>query len=278
MTAAPLDPRLHAYRDDLAAARLRGRVSSPRFVEGERRQVVAASAPLRRAPRFDAPLDTEALFGETVMVYEEREGWAWSQLERDAYVGYLPADALSSAISPVTHRVSALRTYVYPAPDIKTPPLMLLSLNAALAAEETGGDFLRLADGGFVHGAHARPQDVREPDFVAVAARFLGTPYLWGGRTSIGVDCSGLVQLALEATGRALPRDTDMQQDAIGTTTTEETRLTRGDLVFWPGHVGIMADAKTLIHANAHHMKTTLEPLDQVAARNAAPIACIGRL
>ncbi len=205
------DRRLHAYRNDLAAEALRGLVEAERYVKGESRQVGVAALPLRREPRFDATLDTEALLGEIVTVYDESEGWAWVQCSRDDYVGYMPSDGLRRKIVEPTHRIAALRTYVYPEPDGKTPPLSLLSLNALVSVTETEGRFLALAGGGYVFAGHVVPIGETAPDFVAVAESFLGAPYLWGGRTSVGLDCSGLVQLSLEATGYASPRDADMQ-------------------------------------------------------------------
>lgn len=279
--SARLDPRLNAYREDLAAASLRGKIVAPSYAEGERRQVVQPSVLLRRAPRFDSPLDNEILHGEVVSVYDEQEGWAWVQLERDDYVGYAPSEALSSDIKAPTHRVSALRTYVYPAPDIKMPPLMLLSMNVSVAVAETQGRFARIESGGFIVTTHLCGLDEAVPDFVGVAERFLGTPYLWGGRTSIGIDCSGLVQIALEAAGIGCPRDTYVQEAEFGEALSEPgemSGLRRGDLVFWPGHVGLMADEVRLVHANAHHMETSIEPLADVVTRNADPISSIKRL
>jgi len=268
--SAPLDPRFNAYREDLADAALREKVTAMGFVEGEAGQVSAASAPLRRAPRFDAPLDTEALRGETLRVFEENEGWAWVQLDRDRYVGYLPTEALSETLREVTHRVTALRTYVFSGPDIKAPPVDLLSLNAGVAVNGERDQFLELDDGGFLFAAHAAPVDRNAPDFIDVAGRFIGTPYLWGGRTSIGLDCSGLVQLSLEAAGIAAPRDTDVQEASLGEALSEPTNpgLARpGDLIFWKGHVGIVNHGGELLHANAHHMATVAEPLGQAVKR-----------
>jgi Bacterial dipeptidyl-peptidase Sh3 domain/NlpC/P60 family len=198
MSGVPPDPRRHAYRAGLAAESLRGLVEAPRYVEGVRRQVEAPALPLRREPRFDAILDSEALFGEALTVFEESEGWAWVQLCRDAYVGYMPSEGLTYAVITPTHRVAALRTYVYASPDIKKPPLALLSLNALLSVAGEEGRFLALNSGGFVIAEHLRKLDEPARDFVDVALGFRGTPYLWGGRTSLGVDCSGLVQLASE--------------------------------------------------------------------------------
>ena len=279
--AVPLDPRRHAYREDLAAESLRGRVESRRFVKGEPRQVAAPSLPLRREPRFDATLDTEALRGEIVTVYDESEGFAWVQLSRDGYVGYVPGEGLTRALVAPTHRISALRTYVYPEPDGKTPPLALLSLNAGIAAPRKQGKFLALEGGGFVVASHAAPVGTAEPDFVAVAEAFVGTPYLWGGRTSIGTDCSGLVQLALEAAGHASPRDADMQAQELGRVIDPKGALRRGDLVFWEGHVGIMTSGKDVLHANAFHMAVAAEPFAQAKRRIKAAgyeVSCVRRL
>ncbi|MGV1014015.1 MAG: C40 family peptidase [Methyloceanibacter sp.] len=261
-----LDPRRHAYRTDLASETLRGQVASERYVRGEPRQVAVPVLPLRREARFDSTLDTEALLGETVTVYDESEGWAWVQLVSDSYVGYMPSEGLTRRIVTPTHRIAALRTYVFPEPDSKSPPLALLSLNARPAASGTDGKFLALANGGFVYAAHAVPVDETAADFVAVAEAFLGTPYLWGGRTSVGLDCSGLVQLAAEAAGFAVPRDADMQAEEIGQPI-KDAKLRRGDLVFWEGHVGIMTSGKDFLHANAHHMAVALEPLARAKAR-----------
>jgi len=264
------DPRRHAYREDLAAASLRDHVKAPRYVAGEQRQLDVPVLPLRREPRFDATLDTEALFGETLTLLDEREGWAWVQLARDGYVGYMPSEGLSLAVRTPTHKVAALRTYVYPEPDFKRPPLVLLSMNALLSGGAAEGKFLALESGGFVVAAHTRRVDETAADPVAVALRFVGTPYLWGGRTSLGLDCSGLVQLANEAAGVPCPRDADMQAAEIGRPLDPNAALTRGDLVFWDGHVGIMTNAADMLHASAEHMAVVVEPLAEAKARIAA--------
>ena len=263
------DPRLHAYRADLAANQLRGLVEAERFVKGEPRQVVAASLPLRREPRFDATLDTEALKGETVTLYAEGDGWAWVQIDRDRYVGYMPSDGLSPKIVASTHKIGALRSYVYSEPDSKSPTLDLLSLNALVSACVGEGRFLALDGGGYIVARHTLPVDERADDPVAIAEAFVGTPYLWGGRTSIGIDCSGLVQLAAEAVGLSAPRDADMQAAELGEAVDwrEGAELSRGDLVFWDGHVGIMTSPARLLHANAHHMAVEIEPFADAKER-----------
>jgi cell wall-associated NlpC family hydrolase len=261
------DPRVTPVRPDLAAADLRGKVDAPRYAEGRAKQVVEASAPLRRAPQPDAPLETEALFGEAATVYDESEGWAWAQLGRDAYVGYLPAAALAEPRAPATHRLAVPRTHVYPGPSIKLSPLMALSLGARVAVRTWDGDFAVTEEGAFVWARHLAEADSCEPDFVAVAERYLNAPYLWGGRTSEGIDCSGLVQAALIASGIASPRDSDMIEAALGAPLSSDGPLARGDLVFWKGHVGVMRDAETLLHASGWHMQVVSEPLVRAESR-----------
>lgn len=282
--APQLDPRRHAYRPDLAALSLRGQITSPRYAAGTVRQVVRPAVPLRREPSPNVGLETEALYGELLKVYDEAEGWAWVQLQKDRYVGYLPSAALSSDVMPPTHRVKALGTFIYPAADIKSPPQMHLPLNSAVRITEWGERFCRLETSGFIITRHLAERDRFERDFVDVAERLIGSPYLWGGRTRIGIDCSGLVQMALEAAGISAPRDTDMQMAELGEPLPipdDLEGLQRGDLIFWKGHVGIMADGVMLVHANAHHMAVAVETLPEAVeriSRQGTPIAAIRRL
>jgi hypothetical protein len=258
------DPRVTPARPDLAAGHLQGQVAAERFVDGILREVVEAQAPLRRTPELDAPLDTEALRGERVTVYEEDgEGWCWVQLAADGYVGFMPQQALAPPGPEPTHRVAALRTFVFPGPSIKLPPLMALSLGCRIAVARFDRGFAWLAAGGCVPEQHVAPVGTREPDFVAVAERFVGVPYLWGGKTSLGLDCSGLVQVALNTAGIACPRDSDMQERALGVPlgASEVVELRRGDLIFWKRHVAIVRDADMLVHANAFHMAVAVEPI-----------------
>jgi cell wall-associated NlpC family hydrolase len=282
--AASFDRRLTAARADLAAEHLRGLVDAPRYAEGRAMRIIAASAPLRLSPQADAPLETEALFGETATVYDECEGWAWAQLERDQYVGYLPGASLGEPSAP-THRVAALRTHAYPGAAIKLPPRMALSLGAQLTIAGCEGHFSVTQDGLYLWSRSLAEHSANEPDWVAVAERFVETPYLWGGRTSEGIDCSGLIQTALTTGGIASPRDSDMQEATLGRPLALDdpsAPLARGDLIFWKGHVGIMRDPVTLLHANGWHMKTVSEPLaqarDRIAANGGGQVTSVRRL
>lgn len=265
-----LDRRRHAYRDDLAAISLKGRVDATHFSAGVPKQVIRSTVPLRARPELKAGLDSEVLFGETVVQYDEDKGWSWVQLERDGYVGYLPANALSISPREATHRVKSLGTYLYPTADIKSAPIMHLSINSMLTIADTQEKFARTAAGQFVIARHIAPKDKYVRDFVDVAERLVGTPYLWGGRSRMGIDCSGLVQVCLEAAGISAPRDSDMQAAELGDNVLvpkELDSLRRGDLVFWSGHVGIMTDGVMMVHANAHHMAVVLETLPEAAER-----------
>jgi cell wall-associated NlpC family hydrolase len=266
-----LDPKRYPYRQDLAADSLKHLVRAARYAVGDVRQVKVPIAAVRRSPLPDAPLDTEALYGERVTVYEDIKGWSWVQLRGDGYVGYIASDNLRAAPLDVTHRVTALRALVFKEADIKSPPIKALSYSSQLNCTSVG-KFIRLEDGGFIHLRQAAIGQERVTDFVTVADRFLGSPYLWGGKTSLGLDCSALVQISMQAAGHFCPRDSYMQATEVGAPIEvgNYSLLKRGDLVFWKGHVGIMRDAERMIHANAHHMEVAIEPLAVVVVRMAA--------
>jgi len=265
-----LDQRLNIFRADLADERLRGRVEADRFVAGVSAQALAPVVSVHRAPDAGAVVDTQLLFGETVTVFEREGGWAWVQAESDCYCGYVRDTALG-AVGASTHCVVVPRTFVYPGPDRKKPMLTALSMGSRLdireEVENGSARYLVTATGDAVFAAHCAPVGAAGgSDFVAIAALFMETPYLWGGRSGFGIDCSGLVQLSMLMTGRRVSRDSDMQAQSLGAEIGPDA-LRRGDLVFWPGHVGILEDAETLLHATGFTMRVTREKLTIAIAR-----------
>jgi cell wall-associated NlpC family hydrolase len=264
------DPRLTPARPDLAAKYLEGKLEAKRFVAGEEFEIADSIAPLRSAPSPDAALATQALRGERAMIYDRNdEGWAWGQLNSDGYVGWLPDRALARPVSKPTHKITALRTFAFPGPSIKLPPAETLVMGALITVSREEGPFAVTREGWYLWQQHVGSIGSHVPDFVAVAEQFVGTPYLWGGKSSLGIDCSGLVQLSLNAAGTGCPRDSDMQEQGLGRALdrNEAKKLNRGDLIFWKGHVAIVRDATTIVHANAYHMATVIEHARAAIAR-----------
>ncbi len=267
------DPRLTPVRGDIAAKHLEGKVEAARFVTGETCEVIDTIAGLRERPTGDASLLTQALAGERATIYDRNgEGWAWGQLNNDGYVGWLPEIALGPPSAAPTHKVTPIRPFAFPGPSIKMPPIETQVMGALVTITREDGDFAVTPEGWYLPRRHIGRIDEHETDFVTVAERFLGTPYLWGGKSSLGIDCSGLVQIALNAAGIACPRDSDMQQNGLGRPldASDWRSVCRGNLLFWKGHVAIARDADTIVHANAYHMATVIEDTDEAIARISA--------
>lgn len=260
------DARITPARGDLAASSLRGKVEAKTFVDGQTQSIGIGRTALRAGPSATSGMASEVLFGEIVTVYEHRDGWAWVQCALDDYVGYVREDALVEPMKP-THRVIAISTPLLPAPDVKRPALDLLPMNAQIHVAGHEGRFARTTSRGFVFADHLVAIDDKENDWVAIAERFRCAPYIWGGKTYGGLDCSGLVQTALQTAGIACPRDSDMQEKALGHAVEDLSRPQRGDLVFWKGHVGIMLDGARMLHANAYTMNVTVERLSEAIMR-----------
>ncbi|WP_242219507.1 NlpC/P60 family protein [Shinella zoogloeoides] len=270
MNAQP-DRRLHAYRPDLAEEALRGSVTAGHYVAGTPARLSAPVASLRPRPDETAGIDTQVLFGEGVRVLDRADGWAWVKSDFDGYVGYLPETALDATVTPATHVVAVPRTFAYTGPDLRTPTAFALSIGSRLTvvgdSETRGTRYFTLEGGQSVVAGHCLPVGgTASDDYVAIAGRFLETPYLWGGRSGFGLDCSALVQLSMMLAGKSAPRDSDMQAAGLGTPI-EREELRRGDLVFWKGHVAIMEDEATIIHANGHTMSVAREPLADAIER-----------
>jgi NlpC/P60 family/Bacterial dipeptidyl-peptidase Sh3 domain len=250
-------------------------VDAPRFAEGQKYSVSVGRAALRVEPHFTSAQDSELLFGETFTVYEKSD-FLWGQAENDLYVGYL-FEIEAQPFFKTDATVSALMAPVFLGPDLKTAVQDFLPLNARVPVLDRKGDYVQIKERGFIHQRHLEPSGVR--DFVTIAERFVGVPYVWGGKTAAGLDCSGLVQTALQAVGKSAPRDTDMMEKALGEPVSAASQ--RGDLVFWKGHMGVMLDETRLLHANAHHMLVAIEPLAEAVARIekiVGPVTSIRRL
>lgn len=266
------DPRLHAYRSDLALESLRGRVEAPRYATPRAARVSAGVVSLREGPSGLQGQGSQLLYGEIVDVVEIAGAWAWVQNRTDGYVGYVLAKDLSwcreDGSDTPTHRVSALRSYVYPEPNLKVPAFDMLHMTSPVAIGEERDGWARLVEGNWVWARHLVPVGHKAANWVATARRFMGAPYAWGGRSSIGLDCSALVQLALASAGVSVPRDSDMQEASIGTTVGGGIEAAEpGDLLFWPGHVAILTGGGKMLHANAHHMAVAEEKYSEFRTR-----------
>ena len=269
-----LDRRLNAYRPDLADERLSGKVEASRFTTDTLMQVSASVVDLRSEPRPDSGPQTQIIFGDMVRVFEEQDGWSWVQAERDGYTGYVSSASLEKPTADATHMVIVPRTFIYPGSDLRFPHTKALSLGSRVriigSAETRGTQYALLENGEALIAGHLAPLDQHAADYVAVAETLLHTPYLWGGTSGFGIDCSGIVQLSMWVSGRKVLRDSDMQQNTLGEIVEPDddySNLKRGDLVFWKGHVAICASPDMLIHASGHTMTVTLEPLRDAIKR-----------
>ena len=263
-----VDPRFILRLDGRAGRSLEGLEPASSYSDETAMRCRAPAGAVRRKPEPASEQVDQLLFGEDFDMLEIIGGWAFGRARRDGYVGFVEVAQLAPRGAAQTHRVAAISTYAFAEPNIRATPSGPLSLGSLVAAGEEEGGYVRVEGGGWIPARHLAPIGAFETDFVDVAERFLGAPYVWGGRQSVGLDCSALVQQALAACGRALPRDTDLQAKtgrAVGL-----AELQRGDLVFWRGHVAIMLDATRIIHANAFHMAVAVEPLREAVERIAA--------
>lgn len=282
------DPRTLALRGNVAAAHLRGHVQAAEFVDGKVMAVSAPVAALRRAPGLTAGRDTDLLFGEPFIQYGAEDAWVWGQAGLDGYVGYLPADAVTALDSEATHRVVVSAAHCYAAADLKSADQGRLSYGSRVSVTNESKGFLRIDDGRWIYARHLSPLPApRAADAEAIvteALKLLGTPYLWGGRSADGIDCSGLVQLALQQNGFECPRDSDQQEAALGSIlplTTPHSDFRAGDLLFFAGHVVIALGNGQVVHANATDMQVSVHALADVLARaeaENAPLRTIKRI
>ncbi|CAN7518321.1 NlpC/P60 family protein [Phenylobacterium sp. LjRoot225] len=259
------DPRVTPLRDGIAARGLEGVLAAEVYLDPKPLRCIVPAAGLYRAPDAASEQMDQLLFGEVFEAIEEEGAFLWGQARRDGYVGFVAAAALAPADLVPTHRISAIRTYAFAEPSIKSKAGGPYSLNALATVEAVEGRLARVAGAGWMAVEHLAPIGVFARDPAGVAERYLGAPYLWGGRESLGLDCSGLVQQALLACGQACPRDADMQA-ALGRPI-DRSAFARNDLVFWRGHVAIGLDAQRILHANAHHMAVAVESLDRAIER-----------
>ncbi len=269
-----LDHRLNVYRNDLADVRLKDQISADKFVSGKPRRVVSHFADLLGKPQANAPLFRQAIYGELVLVFEEKDGFAWIQRDWDGYVGYVKLEALGDCRANSTHRVVVPRTFLYPGADLKFQRSGYLSMGSEICVvgqtETRGTEYSELNDGRWIITKHLCAIDDYAEDFVSVAKSLMYTPYLWGGNTGFGIDCAGLLQLPMMMTGRVVAADSDLQASSVGNpidTSNGFDNLQRGDLIFWKGHMGIMENQTTLLHSSGHTMNVASEPHHQAIER-----------
>lgn len=265
---AEFDPRITPARPDLAALRLKGQVEAETYASGQPMFVSVPMAPMTASRDAEGEMTSQLLFGERFNVFELEGGWAWGQCELDSYVGYVPDACVSHAsTTPPSHKVTALQALIYSAPDLKARPVGALPFGAMATMTGVDNNFAALDVGGWTPVNALRPASEPAPMWVTTVERFKGAPYLWGGRSPAGFDCSGLIQVALQSAGLECPRDSDQQMATLGREISENAQLRRGDIVFWKGHVGVMTSPTKLLHANAHHMEVAEESFEAARTR-----------
>ncbi len=282
MSNKKFDPRITPYRKDLAALSLKGHVIADKFCEGTEYQLIHGLTNLHNSPNEKTLITSQLLYGEHFIVYEIKDGWAWGQVVNDNYVGFCRADALSPDLFPSTHYVTNICSHIYTEPSAKSQPVGQVFMMSGISVinELPHEGFVLLADGNWIYATHI--SKIHGTDPVAEALKLLYAPYLWGGKSCVGIDCSALLQLSFAAAGISIPRDSDMQADVIGTTLSDGDTPERGDIAFFPGHVGFMIDDMHLLHANAHHMRVSIDPLRDVIdiisfQTDKPPLTCIKR-
>jgi len=241
-----------------------------KFFTGQRLKIIDNYTPIKCSPNIDSETMSEALYGENFILKKTFKNWLFGKLESDNYEGFISINSISTEDYKHTHYVSELRTYMYSKPDIKSVTTGILSINSLITVVDEVRGFSKLNNDSYVFTRHIDLKSKKNNNYIDTAIKFTNTPYKWGGRTSFGIDCSGLVQLSLMNSGYECPRDSELQKQVLGKNIPLETcfnNLKKGDLIFWEGHVGIMVSDKNIIHANSFSMDTRIEKLTDVDSR-----------